>query len=142
MNILLVASEGVPFAKTGGLADVIGSLPLELRKQGVDARVVMPKYGTIPFQLRSKMKLRKRLTVSLGWRFQYCGILEAEHAGIPFYFVDNEYYFKRDKLYGYNDDAERFAFFPGLPWKAYPACTFNPRSSTLMTGRQAWSASF
>ncbi len=127
MNVLLVASEGAPFAKTGGLADVIGSLPLELRKQGVDARVAMPKYGTIPFQLRSKMKLRKRLTVSLGWRFQYCGILEAEYAGIPFYFVDNEYYFKRDKLYGYNDDAERFAFFSRASLESLPFLHFQPQ---------------
>ncbi len=127
MNVLFVASEGAPFVKTGGLADVIGSLPAELRKQGVDARVILPRYGAIDPGLAAKIVLRKRFTVALGWRYQYCGILETEQDGVPYYFIDNEYYFKRDMLYGYGDDAERFAFFSRAVLESLPCLGFNPQ---------------
>lgn len=111
MKVLFAVSECVPFIKSGGLADVAGSLPKELKKLGTDVRVILPKYGMIPEKFRSEMKKVKEYTVQLGWRVQYCGIETLEYDGVTFYFVDNEYYFKRDSLYGHYDDGERFAYF-------------------------------
>lgn len=111
MKVLFAVSECVPFIKSGGLADVAGSLPKELKKLGTDVRVILPKYGLIPEKFRSEMKKVKEYNVQLGWRSQYCGIETLEYDGVTFYFVDNEYYFKRDSLYGHYDDGERFAFF-------------------------------
>ncbi|MBT2680823.1 glycogen synthase GlgA [Bacillus sp. ISL-35] len=111
MKVLFAVSECVPFIKSGGLADVAGSLPKELKKMGTDVRVILPKYGLIPEKFRSEMKKVTEFTVQLGWRSQYCGIETLEHDGVTFYFVDNEYYFKRDSLYGHYDDGERFSFF-------------------------------
>ncbi|WP_346354404.1 glycogen synthase GlgA [Azotosporobacter soli] len=110
-KVLFVAAEAVPFAKTGGLGDVIGSLPKELRQKGLDVRVILPKYQDIPASFQEQMTLKAEFTVPVGWRQQYCGIYMLEYQGITFYFVDNEYYFKRHGFYGYGDDAERFAFF-------------------------------
>lgn len=111
MKVLFAVSECGPFAKSGGLADVAGSLPKELKSLGTDIRVILPKYGTIAEEFKSEMKKVKEFTVSVGWRNQYCGIEELTHQGVTFYFVDNEYYFKRENLYGYFDDGERFAYF-------------------------------
>lgn len=111
MKVLFAVSECVPFVKSGGLADVAGSLPKELLKQGTDVRVILPKYGAIREQFKEKMTKQAALTVNVGWRSQYCGIESFTHEGIIFYFIDNEYYFKRDQLYGYFDDGERFAYF-------------------------------
>lgn len=111
LKILFVAAEAVPFAKTGGLGDVIGSLPKELKQQGVDARVIIPNYQDIPEKYKKEMVLKSKFVVQVGWRQKYCGVLELEYQGITFYFIDNEYYFKRHGFYGYNDDAERFGFF-------------------------------
>ena len=129
MKVLFIASEAVPFIKTGGLADVVGSLPKELRKKGTDVRVIMPKYGAIPQEIQKQMTFKKSSTVSLGWRNQYCGLITLELEGIPFYFIDNEYYFKRDKIYGYLDDfdeAERFTFFSKAVLKLLPSMGFQP----------------
>ncbi len=126
MNILFIASEGAPFIKTGGLGDVIGALPKELNRQGAHVRVMLPKYEGIPEALKKAMKTVKTFTVSLGWRNQYCGIQELEHAGIRYYFIDNEYYFKRQGLYGYDDDAERFVFFGKAALEALPHLGFLP----------------
>lgn len=111
LKVLFAAAEAAPFAKTGGLGDVIVSLPKELKKQGVDVRVMMPKYQDIPETFKQKMTLKTHFTVPVGWRQQYCGIEELQHEGVTFYFVDNEYYFKRHGFYGHMDDAERFTFF-------------------------------
>lgn len=127
MEVLFVASESAPFIKTGGLADVVGSLPSELRKLGVDARVVIPKYGDIPEVLREGMIFKKRITVSLGWRFQHCGIEQLEYKGITYYFLENEYYYNRSGIYGFDDDAERFAFFCRAVLEALPFLDFKPR---------------
>ncbi|AEG60812.1 glycogen synthase GlgA [Desulforamulus ruminis] len=126
MKVLFVASEGVPFVKTGGLADVIGSLPRELRKQGLDVRVVLPKYGDIPDHFKQAMVTVKELTVPLGWRKQYCGVQELIFEGVPFYFIDNEYYFNRPGLYDHGDEAERFAFFCRAVLEALPHLDFVP----------------
>jgi starch synthase len=111
VKVLFAVSECVPFIKSGGLADVAGSLPKELKKLGVDVRVVLPKYGMIPEKFRAEMKKVKEFSVQVGWRTQYCGIEVLEYDGVPCYFIDNEYYFKRDSLYGHYDDGERFSFF-------------------------------
>ena len=109
MRILYAASEANPFAKSGGLADVAGALPKALVKDGVDARVIMPLYGDLKF--RDKLEYVTNYSVPVGWRSQYCGLFKAEVDGVTYYFLDNEYYFKRRGLYGFYDDGERFAFF-------------------------------
>lgn len=111
MKVLFIASEANPFIKTGGLGDVMGALPQALEDIGVDARVIIPKYKNIKDEFKNKLQFVKSFTVSVGWRNQYCGIFEYEYKGVNYYFVDNEYYFERDGLYGYYDDGERFAFF-------------------------------
>lgn len=126
LKVLLVAAEGVPFAKRGGLADVVGSLPRELRRQGVDARVVLPLYGDIPPSLREQMTYQGHWTVPVGWRRQYCGLFSMVQQEVPFYFLDNEYYFHRPGLYGYDDDAERFAFFSRAVLETVPYLDFAP----------------
>ncbi len=111
MKILYVTSEAVPFVKTGGLADVAGSLPKEIRKRGHDIRVVLPMYSLIKDEYRSNMKKITEIYVDIGWKHKYCGIYEYILDNISYYFIDNEEYFKRDTLYGHFDDAERFIFF-------------------------------
>lgn len=111
MKVLFVASEAVPFIKSGGLADVAHALPKKLREMGVDVRVVIPKYGAIPEKLLAGSKKVAQCTVPMNWRQQYCGVIEVVHDTIPYYLIDNEYYFNREGLYGYFDDGERYAFF-------------------------------
>lgn len=111
MKILFVASEAAPFLKTGGLADVAHALPKYLKKSGIDIRVIMPKYGKISDEFKSKMDHIAEYTVPVGWRNQYCGLEHIKYDGIDFYFMDNEYYFKRNEPYGHYDDGEIFSFF-------------------------------
>ncbi len=126
LRILMVASEAAPFAKTGGLADVLGSLPSSLNKQDADVRVIMPKYGAIAPKLRDTITHKYYIYVTVGWRNLYCGIEQAEYNGVTYYFIDNEFYFGRDNLYGYNDDPERYAFFCRAVLEAIPYLDFNP----------------
>ena len=109
MNVLFCASEGNPFCASGGLGDVAGSLPQALVKAGVDCRVVLPLYGTMKF--RDELTYITNFSVPVGWRSQYCGLFTCQRDGVTYYFLDNEYYFKRGSLYGFYDDGERFAFF-------------------------------
>ena len=111
MKILYAASEALPFIASGGLADVAGSLPAALQKEGVECRVVLPLYSGIKPQLREKLEYVTHFNVPLSWRNQYCGLFKAEVDGVIYYLLDNEYYFKRDGIYGFYDDAERFVFF-------------------------------
>lgn len=111
MNILFAASEAAPFIKTGGLADVAGSLPKSLAAQGHDVKVILPLYEGIGQQWRNEMTFLKHFNVRLAWRTPYCGLFELRRDGVSYLFVDNEYYFKRAEIYGHYDDAERFAFF-------------------------------
>ena len=111
MKILFSATEAYPFIRTGGLGDVIGALSKELGKLGEDVRVIIPKYKGIKEDLKNKINYIKHIFVDVGWRHQYCGIEELKVNNVQFYFIDNEYYFNRDNLYGYYDDAERFAFY-------------------------------
>ena len=109
MKILYASSEAAPFAKSGGLADVAGALPKALVRDGIDCRVVMPLYNDLKF--KDTLTYVTNFSVPVGWRSQYCGLFRAERDGVTFYFLDNEYYFKRSGLYGFYDDGERFAFF-------------------------------
>ncbi len=111
-RVLMVASEAWPFAGTGGLGEVVGSLPKALNKLGdVEAEVIIPLYESVPEEYRAKMTFVRSINVPLAWRNQYCGLFTIELDGVKYMFVDNEYYFKRTGLYGYGDDGERFAFF-------------------------------
>lgn len=126
MNILYISSEAQPFIASGGLADVAGSLPKALNKlPDVECHVVLPLYSDIKPEMREKITYVTNFLVDVSWRKQYCGLFKAEADGVTYYFLDNEYYFSRPGLYGYYDDAERFAFFSRgvlemlryLPWK-------------------------
>lgn len=112
-KILLVGAEVMPFAATGGLGDVLGSLPAAIAAADAEAdvRVVMPLYGQVKPEWREKMTKLAEFTVSLSWRQQYCAVFSLVKDKVTYYFIDNEYYFKRDKLYGYLDDGERYAYF-------------------------------
>ena len=111
MKVLFVASEAAPFIKTGGLADVMGALPKALQALGVEPALVIPNYEGVGENYKKEMETVYEGSVDLSWRNQYLGVKKLVQDGIPVYFIDNEYYFKREKLYGYDDDAERFAFF-------------------------------
>ena len=111
MNILYVTSEAVPFCKTGGLADVAGSLPPSLAANGDRVSVILPLYERVKNQWGDKMHFEKWTFVRLAWRSVYCGLFSLEREGVTWYFIDNESYFRRGDLYGYFDDGERFAFF-------------------------------
>lgn len=127
MKVVFTAAECVPFIKTGGLADVIGSLPAELQHSGTEVRVILPLYESIPQHYKGKMKLIAIVNVPVGWRNAYCGILELKLDGIIYYFLDNEQYFKRGSaVYGHFDDGERFAFLCRAVLEAFPAVGFMP----------------
>ena len=111
-KILFVGAESMPFAATGGLGDVMGSLPAALAKTGdADVRVVLPLYSAVSAQWRAKMKQESVFYVRLAWRELYCGVFSLQHNGVTYYFIDNEYYFNRPTLYGQYDDGERYAYF-------------------------------
>lgn len=126
MKVLCVTSECYPFAKSGGLADVLYALPKAMVKEGVDARVIMPLYGSIDSKYRDAMEDVTIFDVQVGWRRQYCGIKKLYMDGVTFYFVDNEYYFNRSELYGHYDDGERFAYFCRAVLESIPRLGFQP----------------
>lgn len=106
-HVLFAASEATPFAKSGGLGDVMGALPHAIQN-GWQAEIIMPKYAHIS---KEDLEFVEDFEVLLGWRRQYAGIHRVENRGVTYWFVDNEYYFHRDQLYGYYDEAERYLFF-------------------------------
>ena len=155
MKILYVASEALPYASTGGLADVLGSLPIAVKRslgEEGDVRVVIPMYPSIKEKFGASLKFECETTVRLSWRSQYCGIWSTVREGVTYYFIDNEYYFKRAALYGSYDDGERFAFygkavlelmavmqfFPDImhanDWQTAPAVIYLKRKFGLMPG--------
>lgn len=126
-KILFVTTEATPFASTGGIGEICSSLPKALNKTGkAEARVIMPLYEETAYRFKNRMTFVCNITVGLAWRNQYCGLFKLEHNGVVYYFVDNEYYFKRGNLYGYYDDAERFAFFSRAALELIPYLDFNP----------------
>ena len=126
MKVLYASSEALPFAMSGGLADVAGALPKALRKRFIGCRVVMPLYSSISEELRSKMTFVCSITVPVAWRRQYCGVFEAHMDGVIYYLIDNQYYFNREGMYGHYDDAERFAFFSRAVLEIIPYIGFTP----------------
>ena len=127
-KILFVGSEAIPFAATGGLADVLGSLPAALMREDpeLDVRVVIPMYQVVSEKYKEKSRLVSEFTVQLAWRRQYCGVWEYRLGNVTYYFIDNEYYFKRPSLYGSYDDGERYAYFCKAVMEMMPHIDFFP----------------
>ena len=126
LKVWFVAAEASPFAKTGGLGDVVGSLPQALKKLGVDVRICLPAYQAIPETLLDKKRKVVKKRVPLAWRRQSVTVWETEHDGVPVYLLDQPYYFDRPNYYGYFDDAERFAFFSRAAVDILPDIDFQP----------------
>jgi starch synthase len=120
MNILFAASECAPFVKTGGLGDVIGALPEALEDRSTSVSVILPKYGDLAEKYKDRMIFLRAFNVPVGWRNQYCGLFSFTERSVQYYFLDNEYYFKRHGCYGYFDDGERFAFYSRAVLEAVP----------------------
>ncbi|MGN1134452.1 MAG: glycogen synthase, partial [Oscillospiraceae bacterium] len=127
MNILYTASEALPFIASGGLADVAGSLPAAINAAGNDCRVVIPYYSSIKQELKNQLTYVTNFTVPVAWRNQYCGVFTAVVNGVTYYLLDNEYYFARNGLYGFYDDAERFIFFSRAVLELIKHIDFKPQ---------------
>lgn len=126
-KILFAASECVPFIKTGGLADVVGSLPKYINQQDYDVRVILPWYKAIPASFKENMEYKTHFYMDLAWRNQYVGIMELKLQGVTFYFLDNEFYFSGSTPYGnIHEDIEKFAFFSKAVLSALPLIEFRP----------------
>ena len=127
-NVLFVASEGVPFIKTGGLADVVGSLPKCIDKEFFDIMVMIPKYSCIKQELKDKMKYRTHFYMDYNWKSEYVGVLEAKVDGITYYFIDNESMFTGARIYSDNvlEEITKFAFFSKAALSALPLIGFRP----------------
>lgn len=112
IKVLLVSSEAAPFAKIGGLADVVGSLPKDLNQNGCDARIIMPLYQMIKKKYINQLAFLGWKMVKMGWRSVYAGLFSMDYQGVTYYFIDNEYYFHYDQVYvEYVFDIERYCFF-------------------------------
>ncbi|MFV0364712.1 MAG: glycogen synthase GlgA [Suipraeoptans sp.] len=126
-KILFAASEAVPFIKTGGLADVVGSLPKSFEPKEYEIRVILPNYTCISEKYKKKMKYLTHFYMDLNWRKQYVGILQMKYDGIQYYFIDNEYYFSGDTPYGDTYfDVEKFAYFSKAVLSALPILEYFP----------------
>ncbi len=127
MKVLLVGSEATPFSKTGGLADVLGALPKELKALGVDARVVLPKHMWTKEKFNDVLTPVTNFRVNVGPKQEYAGVEETKLDGVTFYFIDNEYYFGyRNTLYGHYDDGERYGFFANAVLKMLKELDYYP----------------
>jgi len=126
-SILYVASEVQPYCATGGLADVMGSLPKSLKSKhpNCDIRVIVPLYKNMKLD-REELTYVGNTYVTLSWRKEYCGVFSYKANDIIYYFIDNEKYFRRDGYYGYMDDGERFAFFSRGVLEVLPIINFFP----------------
>lgn len=127
-KILFAASEGVPFVKTGGLADVVGSLPKCIDKQYFDVRVIIPKYACMKQEMKDKMQYVTHFYMDFNWKRVYVGVLEAIEDGVHYYFIDNEYYFNGPKVYSDSPvwEIERYAFFSKAALSVLPVVGFQP----------------
>ena len=126
--MLFAASEGVPFIKTGGLADVVGSLPKCIDKRYFDVRVILPKYACMKQEMKDKMKYLTHFYMDYNWKNVYVGVLESVVDDVHYYFIDNEFYFNGPKPYGDDPrfEIERFAFFSKAVLSALPLIGFQP----------------
>ena len=126
-KILFIASECVPFVKTGGLADVVGSLPKAFDKEKYEVRVIIPNYKCIKPEWKEKMNFVTSFYMDMAWRSQYVGIMEMKYDGIQYYFIDNEDYFAGEKPDGYiHEDVEKFAFFSKAALSILPVVGYQP----------------
>ncbi len=127
-RILFAASESVPFIKTGGLADVVGSLPKNFNKDEFDVRVILPKYACMKQEWKEKLEYMTNFYMGYNWRDRYVGIFKLELDGITFYFIDNEEYFNGDKPYTSDGlwDIERFGYFSKAVLSVLPVIDFRP----------------
>lgn len=121
----MISSEVAPFAKSGGLGDVLGALPQAISSLSHDVRVILPKYGLIDERFVSEMEFLFYTYVPLGWRNQYAGVFSLKRNGVTYYFIDNEYYFGDRVLYRW-DDLERFSFFDKACLEILPRLGFKP----------------
>ncbi len=111
MKIVMAAAECAPFAKAGGLADVIGALPKELSRLGHELLVIIPKYGVISDEYTAEFTVKKSVSIDFKGQQHFFQVFEYEQAGVSYLFVEKDDYFKRDQIYRQSDDAERYAFF-------------------------------
>ena len=126
MKILFVSSEVAPFAKTGGLADVAGSLPQAIKDKGHDIRVVMPEYKKIAAKYKDQFEHVLHFRTNVVWRNEYVGINKLKHGEVPIYFVDNKNYFNRGSMYESKDKDVQFAFFARAILEFLPKIDFKP----------------
>ncbi len=125
-KVLIVAAEGTPFAKTGGLADVIGILPKELAKQDVEVAVMLPKHRSVKENYQDKLELIVSMYIKMGWRNQYIGIETLSIGGVQYYFIDNEFYFGGPVYKGGEAEAEQYMYFCRAVLEALPYMDFKP----------------
>jgi len=127
-KVLFVASEGVPFIKTGGLADVVGSLPKCIDKEYFDVRVMLPRYTCMTQEMKDKMTYKAHFYMDFNWKNEYVGIMEAEVDGVTYYFIDNEMMFSGFRPYSDNvlDEITKFSFFSKAALSALPLLDFRP----------------
>jgi starch synthase len=130
LKILYLTAEAVPFAKTGGLADVAGSLPKAIRRLGHDIRLAMPRYGRVDIERFGLMRRLDEIQVPMDERVESAALFEGSigvGAGrTPVYFVESARYFDRQGIYMYPDDAERFIFFTRAALEACRALEWQP----------------
>lgn len=126
-KIAYIASECVPFIKTGGLADVVGTLPKKFNRNEYDVRIIIPNYMCLPAKYKSKMKYLTHFHMDIGWKQQYVGVMYMEYEGVKVYFIDNEYYFNGFNIYGDPKwDIEKFCYFSKAALSILPAIGFRP----------------
>ncbi len=127
-KILFAASEGVPFIKTGGLADVVGSLPKDIDKEYFDVRVVIPKYACMRQEMKDKMEYVTHFYMDFNWKNEYVGVLKAIEDGVTYYFIDSEYYFSGPKCYCDDPlfEIEKYAYFSKAVLSILPLIDFQP----------------
>lgn len=127
-KILFVASEGVPFIKTGGLADVVGSLPKCIDKEYYDVRVIIPKYACMKQEMKDKLQYVTHFYMEYNWKNEYVGVMEAIEDGVHYYFIDSEYYFNGPKPYCDDPlfEIEKYAYFSKAALSILPVIGFQP----------------
>lgn len=126
-KVAYIASECVPFIKTGGLADVVGTLPQKFNRDEYDVRVIIPKYMCLPEKFKNNMKYITHFHMDIGWKQQYVGVMYLEYEGVPVYFIDNEYYFNGFNIYGdLKWDIEKFCYFSKAALSILPSIGFQP----------------